>query len=83
MCQTLWRLLTRYEIPVFLFINKMDQEGTDRQKLLEELQKRLDERCIAFEEEQEAFYENLAMSDEAVLENICLTALWSREKSSG
>ena len=66
--QTLWRLLTRYEIPVFLFINKMDQEGTDRQKLLEELQKRLDERCIAFEEEQEAFYENLAMSDEAVLE---------------
>ena len=66
--QTLWRLLTRYKIPVFLFINKMDQEGTDRQKLLEELQKRLDERCIAFEEEQEAFYENLAMSDEAVLE---------------
>lgn len=66
--QTLWRLLKRYEIPVFLFINKMDQEGTDRQKLLEELQKRLDERCIAFEDEQETFYENLAMSDETVLE---------------
>ena len=66
--QTLWRLLTRYKIPVFLFINKMDQEGTHRQKLLEELQKRLDERCIAFEEDEDAFYENLAMSDEAVLE---------------
>lgn len=68
--QTLWRLLTRYKIPVFLFINKMDQEGTDRQKLLKELQKRLDERCIAFDdkEDREAFFENLAMSDEAVLE---------------
>lgn len=68
--QTLWRLLTRYKIPVFLFINKMDQEGTDRRKLLVELQKRLDERCIAFDdkEDRETFFENLAMSDEAVLE---------------
>ena len=68
--QTLWRLLTRYKIPVFLFINKMDQEGTDRRQLLEELQKRLDERCIAFDdkEDRETFFENLAMSDEAVLE---------------
>ena len=39
--ETLWRLLARYEIPVFLFINKMDQPGTDAEKLLEELQSRL------------------------------------------
>ena len=45
---TLWRLLKRYEIPVFLFINKMDQEGTDKEKLLAELQARLDEGCICF-----------------------------------
>ncbi len=46
--QTLWRLLKRYEIPVFLFINKMDQQGTDKEKLLAELQARLDERCVCF-----------------------------------
>ena len=39
---TLWRLLKRYEIPVFLFVNKMDQEGTDRELLLEDLKKHLD-----------------------------------------
>ena len=38
--ETLWRLLSRYQIPVFLFINKMDQEGTDRGKLLFEVQNR-------------------------------------------
>ena len=31
---TLWRLLKTYQIPVFLFINKMDQQGTDKEKLL-------------------------------------------------
>lgn len=68
--QTLWKLLKRYEIPVFLFINKMDQEGTEKEKLLAELQKRLDEKCIAFSEEQgtDAFMENLAMCDENMLE---------------
>ena len=38
---TLWRLLARYQIPTFLFINKMDQDGTDKEKLLAELKKRL------------------------------------------
>lgn len=46
--ETLWRLLKRYEIPVFLFVNKMDQEGTDKQALLQEVQKKLDERCVEF-----------------------------------
>ncbi len=46
--ETLWRLLERYEIPVFLFINKMDQEGTDRAAILEELERRLDSRCVDF-----------------------------------
>lgn len=69
--ETLWRLLNRYEIPVFLFINKMDQQGTDREQLLAELQKRLDGRCIAFDgdTEDETFLENLAICDEAVLEH--------------
>ena len=46
--ETLWRLLKKYEIPTFLFINKMDQQGTDRTSLLLELQKKLDEHCIDF-----------------------------------
>lgn len=45
---TLWKLLERYHVPVFLFINKMDQPGTDAEKLLAELKARLDERCVAF-----------------------------------
>ena len=46
--QTLWRLLTQYKIPTFLFINKMDQEGTDREALLEELKKKLSGNCVDF-----------------------------------
>lgn len=45
---TLWRLLKRYHIPVFLFINKMDREGTDREKILSELRERLSEACFDF-----------------------------------
>ncbi|MDO5344289.1 MAG: TetM/TetW/TetO/TetS family tetracycline resistance ribosomal protection protein [Lachnospiraceae bacterium] len=67
---TLWRLLRQYGIPVFLFINKMDQNGTDREGLLKELQSRLDERCMDFgvDRSGEEFLENLAMCDEAVLD---------------
>ncbi len=68
---TLWMLLKRYRIPVFLFVNKMDQEGTDKERILRELQERLDERCLEFTQGQDtgSFYENLAMCDEAVLEH--------------
>ena len=38
---TLWRLLKKYNLPVFLFINKMDQNGTDKDALMAELKKRL------------------------------------------
>ena len=46
--QTLWKLLKRYQIPTFLFVNKMDQEGTDGEKLLKELRKRFGENVIPF-----------------------------------
>ncbi len=46
--ETLWKLLKRYGIPVFLFINKMDQPGTDRQALMKEIQSRLGSECIEF-----------------------------------
>ncbi|MCI5868154.1 MAG: TetM/TetW/TetO/TetS family tetracycline resistance ribosomal protection protein [Dorea sp.] len=78
--RTLWNLLKRYQIPVFLFINKMDQPGTDKRKLLEEIQHRLDEGCINFQyaadepgdeavaEERDAFWDSLAMCDENAME---------------
>ncbi len=68
--ETLWRLLKRYEIPVFLFVNKMDQVGTDREKLLAELKERLDSRCVDFGEgqDQEQYLENVAVCQEALME---------------
>ena len=73
--ETLWSLLKRYQVPTFLFINKMDQSGTDREALLSELQKRLSESCVDFalldrpkEEMPEEVWETIAMSDEELLE---------------
>ena len=73
--ETLWSLLKRYQVPTFLFINKMDQPGTDREALLSELQKRLSESCVDFalldrpkEEMPEEVWEAIAMSDEELLE---------------
>lgn len=70
---TLWRLLKKYDIPVFLFINKMDQEGTDKEALMAELKERLQEECIDFTERRsgsgrQKFYENIAMAEEETLE---------------
>ena len=46
--ETLWRLLRRYRIPVFLFVNKMDQKGTDRDAVLASLKERLDHGIVDF-----------------------------------
>ena len=67
--RTLWRLLSRYEIPTFIFVNKMDQPGTDKEVLMQQLSEELDSSCVDFSEQQEeAFYENIAMCDEKLLE---------------
>ena len=68
---TLWRLLKRYNVPVFLFINKMDREGTDRNALMAELKGRLDEGCTdieAIRENDPDRLESLAVCDDAMLE---------------
>ncbi len=68
--KTLWRLLDIYNIPVFLFINKMDQDGTAKDKLIEELKKHLNDGCIEFgQTAKDSFYEQLAMSDETIMES--------------
>ena len=67
--ETLWKLLKLYDISTFIFINKMDQQGTDQAALLSELKERLDEGCIAFgKEESIETLEELAMTDEKVLD---------------
>ena len=67
---TLWSLLERYKIPTFLFINKMDQDGTQKDQLLKELQERLSSGCIDFGEKgSDEFYEMIAMEDEALLDH--------------
>ncbi|EOS22761.1 small GTP-binding protein domain protein [Lachnospiraceae bacterium 3-1] len=67
--RTLWRLLKKYQIPVFLFVNKMDQPGTDKEVLLGQLRAGLDENCLDFTQaDTEEFYENAAMCEEGALE---------------
>ena len=69
---TLWKLLRQYQIPVFIFVNKMDMPGMDRIKILTELQKYLDSGCIDFSDavkRKEEIEEELAMcSEELMLE---------------
>ena len=65
---TLWQLLERYGVPTFLFVNKMDLAGADRQKLLEDLQHRLSPGCLDFEGDWDALCEEASLCDEALLE---------------
>ena len=74
---TLWRLLERYQIPVFLFVNKMDQLGEEAKKRDEEareaiyngIKEEFGERVVRFDrQEDESFFEQIAVCDEALLE---------------
>ena len=67
--KTLWKLLNLYKIPVFLFINKMDQSGTDKLKLLRQLKSELNGGCIEFTTcNSRDFLEELALCDEKLME---------------
>ena len=80
--ETLWRLLSRYQIPVFLFINKMDQPGTDREALLAEVKEKLDANCVEFSADQtdEEWKEQVAVCDEQVMESYLEGEEISREQ---
>lgn len=66
---TLWRLLETYGIPVFIFVNKMDQPGVEKERLLGELQKNFGEGCIDFTDTKSSqFLEQIAVCDENLLE---------------
>ena len=68
--RTLWRLLTRYEVPTFLFINKMDLAGTDKSALMERLTQTLSTECVDFSAPPQGRDEALALCDEAALESL-------------
>ncbi len=76
--RTLWRLLERYAVPVFLFINKMDLAGTDRKTLMKELKTRLDGGCADFSLPAERLAEEAAVCDESLLERYLETGEVSR-----
>ena len=85
--ETLGRLLKKYEIPTFLFINKMDQQGTDRTSLLLELQKKLDEHCIDFSAAEDPLMdgetaEAIALCEESLLEQYLETGKIRKEDAA-
>ena len=65
---TLWKLLERYHVPTFLFINKMDLPGAGEEALMEQLRARLHPGCVDFGGDEEQIAEQCAMCDEALLE---------------
>lgn len=65
--ETLWSLLQDYNVPVFLFVNKMDMSGLTREELMKDIRKRLSGGCIDFSEEDSDRDEEIAMTDEDVL----------------
>ena len=71
---TLWRLLERYGVPTFLFINKMDLPAVDRGKLLEQFHRELSPGCVDFGADFETIAENAALCDEALLETYLETS---------
>ncbi|MBE5926289.1 MAG: GTP-binding protein [Lachnospiraceae bacterium] len=66
---TLWKLLLRYKIPVFIFVNKMDQVGTDKELLMKNIKANLSEHCVDFSDiNSDEFTENIVMSDEGLMD---------------
>lgn len=79
--ETLWRLLSKYQIPVFLFVNKMDQPGTDKEALMQQIKERLSDNCIDFTDtEDEEFFDQAAMTDEELMEEFLETGEISQDK---
>ncbi len=72
--KTLWSLLERYKVPVFIFVNKMDQLTADKDKLIKDIKRQLDDGCVDFEQTgTDSFYDQLAMCDESIMESYIKT----------
>ena len=70
--ETLWKLLKRYEIPTFIFVNKMDLVHDDKNDILMKLKKRLGDEIVDFSDEawqeKDVIHEEIAMCNETALE---------------
>lgn len=83
---TLWRLLKQYHIPTFLFVNKMDQIGADKEKMLQALKQKFGTACIDFseathlEEMDDLWMENLAVCEDQMLEHYLETGVVEEER---
>lgn len=72
--ETLWRLLSRYKVPVFVFINKMDISRRTREELVTELNNRLGHGFVDFSGDGgENFSDALAMCDDIIMERFLET----------
>ncbi|MCR5208241.1 MAG: TetM/TetW/TetO/TetS family tetracycline resistance ribosomal protection protein [Eubacterium sp.] len=66
--KTLWKLLNKYRVPCFIFVNKTDLDGIDRDVLLHQLKAGLSEGCIDFTDTKDVdFFESLALCDDSLL----------------
>lgn len=68
--ETLWKLLSHYNIPTFIFINKMDISSRTKDNLISDIQKKLGKNCFDFSENNidDTFYENIASCNEDMME---------------
>lgn len=66
--ETLWRLLERHRVPTIIFATKMDLTGSDRERIIGDVRRRLSENCFDFGEDTPELRENLAMCDEGLLD---------------
>ena len=81
--ETLWQLLRRYQIPTFVFVNKMDLAGADKAALLRELQRRLSERCVDMDAPAAEREEALSLCEESLLEEYLETGSLSESSVAG
>ena len=80
--KTLWRLLQHYQIPAFIFVNKMDLDGADKEKIQKQLRSQLSDGCVDFSDvkmtseglffeatDADVFYEEVAMCSDSLLDS--------------
>lgn len=66
--QTLWKLLAKYNVPCFIFVNKTDLDGADKDVVLHQLKTKLNDNCVDFNADFEELNENIALCDDSLLE---------------
>ena len=81
--KTLWRLLNHYQIPTFIFVNKMDLDGADKEKIGKQLKNQLSDGCVDFtqwKEGKEAFFEEIAVCSDKLLDSYMENGVLTQEE---